>query len=276
MTRTTPISGLPWRAADVPVHEAKRDVVASDSVLFHRLVSSSFLEITASAYTRNLVAYYADDAEIHDWLVRIWEPEEVNHGEAMRRYVEAIWPDYDWSLAYTAFHDEYTRMCRVEDLHGSLALEMVARCVTETETAATYKMLARYTEEPVLCDLLQRMYRDEVRHYGYFLGYFRRYAEIERPSQVRIIHTMLERTSEVGDTDLGTTLEHVQRGWTGRPEVAPCTAADLATACKRIARDHCDYGLARRMLVQPLDWGNDSWRGRAVEQRVRHRIEAMA
>jgi len=79
-----------WSASEVPYHTLDRAEVADDPILFHVLVASSFLESTASLYTQNLIEYYAGDAEIEDWLREIWEPEELKHGLAMRRYVEAI------------------------------------------------------------------------------------------------------------------------------------------------------------------------------------------
>jgi DNA-binding transcriptional regulator PaaX len=67
-------------------------------------------------------------------------------GAAAWRGVEALvrtaWPGFDWEAAYQTFLDQYTPLCTVEQLAGTRALEMAARCVVETGTAAFYRMVS--------------------------------------------------------------------------------------------------------------------------------------
>jgi hypothetical protein len=63
---------------------------------------------------RSAVLYpnpYRGDDEVTAWLSQEWEPEELRHGAALRRYVETAWPEFDWNAAYRAFFAEYSR-CR--------------------------------------------------------------------------------------------------------------------------------------------------------------------
>ena len=80
--------------------------------------------------------------EIVEWLESRWEREELQHGAALKRYVQTAWPDFDWEAAYKLFFAEYSQCCTVEQLAGTRALEMAARCVVETGTATFYRMMS--------------------------------------------------------------------------------------------------------------------------------------
>ena len=67
-----------------------------------------------------------------DWLSGQWEPEELRHGAALKRYVQTAWPEFDWNAAYRGFFEEYSRCCGIEAFAGTRALELAARCVVET------------------------------------------------------------------------------------------------------------------------------------------------
>jgi rubrerythrin len=136
------------------------------------VASASFIEITSDLYTYNLIEYFRDDSEIVEWLENVWQKEELQHGDALRRYVRTAWPDFDWDAAYRDFLAAYTPLCTVDQLARTRALEMAARCVVETGTAAFYRMLSEQSREPVLKQLAARISADEVRHYKHFYSLF--------------------------------------------------------------------------------------------------------
>src|SRR5260370_33747180 len=98
---------------------------------------------------------------------RRWEPEELQHGAALKRYVDAAWPNVDWDGAYQSVFLEYAQTCSMDALEPNRALELAARCVVETGTSSFYTMLAEIDREPVLTQLAARIRADEVRHYKY-------------------------------------------------------------------------------------------------------------
>ena len=110
-----------WSLDDIPYEQIDRSVVGDDEVLFSLIASASFIEITSETYTRNLVAFCAGDDEVVAWLQEGWQHEEVQHGAALRRYVETAWPDFDWESAYRSFLDEYMRVCSIDLLAPSRA-----------------------------------------------------------------------------------------------------------------------------------------------------------
>src|SRR5436190_14157593 len=161
-------AGAKWSIEDIPYQSLVRDRVSDDRRLFDIVASASFIEITSDRYTRTLVEFFAGDGEVAEWLERHWQSEELQHGAALKRYVEAAWPDFDWAEGYRIFLGEYGPTCTVDRLAGTRALEMASRCVIETGTATFYRALANLSREPVLRRLAGEISADEVRHYKHF------------------------------------------------------------------------------------------------------------
>lgn len=247
--------GRSWTLDDIPYARIDRSVIAPDEVLFSLIASASFIEITSETYTRNLAAFCAGDDEVVEWLQQGWEREEVQHGAALRRYVETVWPDFAWEAAYRSFLDEYGRLCIVELYESSRALEMVARCVVETGTSSFYRMLADAAPEPVLRRLASFISRDEVDHYKHFYRYFRLYAERERTSRAAVLKTLVHRTGAVDAEDGAIAFKHVRLA--SRPET-PYRDEEYAAFRRKVrplAQRHYRFDLAVKMLLRPLGLG---------------------
>lgn len=254
--------GASWSIEDIPYHALAPDSVSADRRLFCLVASASFIEITSRLYTHNLVDYFRHDREIVDWLEREWESEELRHGAALKRYVQTAWPDFDWEAAYRTFLAQYTPLCTVEHFAGTRALEMAARCVVETGTAAFYRMLSELSGEPVLSGLAARISADEVRHYKHFYRYFLRYRALERPGRAAVLRALWSRLAAVEAED------------------AFCAFRAVFLACNpdrvfergdyevwrddvlQLVRRHLPHEMAVKMLLKPL--GLHAWVGRAV------------
>lgn len=245
--------GASWSVEDIPYHALVHDRVRGDRRLFHILASAAFIESTSDVYTGNLVRFFHDDDEIVDWLKRRWEPEELQHGAALQRYVRTAWPDFDWEAAYEAFLGEYTPLCAVDRLAGTRALEMAARCVVETGTASFYRMLSDLTEEPVLKDLAARIGADEVRHYKHFYRWFRRYRALERPSRLAVLRTLWSRSADVESEDALYAYKalflRLNPGGTFRMSDYEAYRSDLL----KLAQRHMPHDMAIKMLLKPLE-----------------------
>jgi hypothetical protein len=173
------------------------------------LASASLVEAGSDMYTRNLIEYFGADSGVGRWLTDRWEREELQHGRALRAYVEHAWPEFDWELADRHFLAEYSHYCALEELESSRALELAARCVVETGTATLYRALHDYTDEPVLKDLTARIRADEVRHFKYFYRYFNEYNGIEGKGRWRVLEALLRRIGEIRGEDADCALRHV-------------------------------------------------------------------
>jgi hypothetical protein len=242
---------LPWSMEDIPYDAVERSAVDNEGLLY-LVASASFIEITSDLYTRNLVAFFEDDSGIVDWLTHHWEPEELQHGAALKRYVRVAWPDFDWDAAYRGFVAEYSCHCSVGQLAPTRALEMVARCVVETGTASFYRMLSEMAPEPVLCLIASRIAGDEVRHYKYFYRFFRRYCTRENPGRVAVFKTLLARAMEVDDEDAYTAFKHVYLMCNPDADFERDDYADFRAGVRRLAKDHFPYDMALKMFFRPL------------------------
>jgi hypothetical protein len=244
---------LPWRLADIDFSRLDAARVRDDDTLFFLLATSALVEAATTHYASNLIEYYAGDAQLATWLRAQWQPEELQHGAALRAYVEAVWPEFSWDRAFGGFYPEYAAACTQEELEPSRALEMAARCVVETGTSTLYQTLNTYATEPVLKEITALLKTDEVRHYSYFYDAYRRYCAANgRPPRWRVARALLRRVLEAFDDDGDIAFRHA---WNGRYPERKCTAVDY----KRFQRTmraritpNLPVKMSTKMLLKPL------------------------
>jgi hypothetical protein len=243
---------LRWSVGDIDFSAIDVQRVRGDDTLYFVLATSALVEAATHHYAANLADYYAGDAGLAAWLRAQWQPEELQHGLALRSYTEAVWPEFDWSVAFGGFYPEYAAACTREQLEPSPALELAARCVVETGTATLYQTLHDYTDEPVLRAITARLKSDEIRHYGKFLSAYERFAARERPSRWQVARAEWRRVREAFSDDGQIAFRHAFRGRYParnysdaiyrefqrqlRERIAPCTPVQMTT----------------RMLLKPL------------------------
>ena len=254
--------GASWTMEDIPYAALAHERVRDDRRLFYLVTSASFIEITSDLYTHNLVEYFRHDREIADWLARVWQKEEVQHGAALRRYVETAWPDFDWEAAYRAFLAAYAPLCTVDQLAATRALEMAARCVVETGTATFYRMLSERSREPVLKQLAAKISADEVRHYKHFYRWFLRYQAVERPSRAAVLRALWSRAAEIEAGDAFHAFKAVFLARHPHSEFRKDDYDAYRKAIVQLGKHHYPYGMMVKMLLKPL--GLNAVVGRAV------------
>ncbi len=237
---------------EIPHHALARERVREDALLFYILASASFIEITSDLYTRNLVEFFRHDSEVIEWLENGWESEELQHGAALKRYVETAWPEFDWDATYRSFLDEFSWSARSSSSLAHVALEMAARCVEGTGTAAFYCMLSELTSEPVLGRLAREISVDEVRHYKHFYRYFVCYREREQPSCAAVPQTLWSRIAEVDAEDAFCAFKHVYLARNPGAEFRKCDYEAFRTGARQLAKKHFPHGMAIKMLLKPL------------------------
>jgi len=249
----SPAAPLPWRLEDIDLSVIDRERVRGDETLFYMLATSSFVEIASALYTRNLSTYYSSDQAVLEWLNGHWEHEEIQHGRALRAYVQAVWPEFDWEAANAAFYADYAARCTLEEFESTRALELAARCVVETSTATFYRTLHEYSDEPVLKEITGHIKSDEVRHYSYFWKFFEQYRARERIGRARTLLAIVRRVAEVADDDgliayrHAFAYRHPERTFERRHYDA------FLGEMKRIMRRHYPVEMGLKMLLKPLD-----------------------
>ena len=241
-----------WQLGDLDWAGIDHARIAHDETLFYLLVSASFIETGSDTYTANLAAHYAAWPEVAAWLNERWEREELQHGAALRRYVETVWPSFDWQPAYDAFFAEYVKLCTADELEAHRTLEMVARCVVETGTTTYYHTLRELSPEPVLSDLLGRIRADEVRHYKHFLHYFKQLRQQQPVGRARVARVLYGRLAEMRSSDSDIALRHV---WAHRGALFPRSEDGFEAISQRIyalVSTRLPAEQAVRMLLKPL------------------------
>jgi len=255
-------AGASWSIDDIPYDEVAHDLVRDDRRLFDIVASASFIEITSDLYTRNLIEFFRCDPEIAEWLEHHWEKEELQHGAALKKYVQTAWPAFDWEAAYAQFRIDYGAICTIEALAGTKALVMAALCVVETGTAGFYRMLSDLSPDPVLARLASEISADEVRHYKHFHRYFQRYRALERPSRFAVLRTLLGRAAAVEAEDSFYAFRAVFRGSHPGVEFEPADYHAYRDGVLALVRQHFPHGMAVKMLLKPL--GMSPMVGRAM------------
>lgn len=241
-----------WSVDRIPYDAVDRKMVCDDTVLFYLMSSASLVERASGVYASSLAEFFSDDSEIVDWLVNSWEREELQHGEALTRYVKAAWPDFDWDCAYEGFIAELAPLYTVSRLAPTRALEMLARCFVESGTATYYRMFATLSDEPVLHEVTSKISADEVRHYKHFYRHFLRYREIEKPGRAALLRTLWARSSEIDAEDLVYAVKHIQRVRHPGLRWQRSEYEAVRNASFRRMRQHYPYTMATKMLLKPL------------------------
>ncbi|MBX6419828.1 MAG: ferritin-like domain-containing protein [Sinobacteraceae bacterium] len=242
-----------WTLADIPWHELERDRVADSEELFYMVSTASLIEITTDLYTRNLTQHFAGDEEVAGWLRDGWEPEELQHGQALREYVRRAWPDFDWDAVYRAFLEEYGARCKPEALLPLRSLEMVSRCVVEMGTSTYYTALHHVTDEPVLKRLARHIYEDEIGHYKHFYKYFRRYREREGVTRAQVLGALWHRLKMIEEEDSYIALKHVYAARHPGRRYDKRVYRRVVKRCRRLASPHVPHERSVKMLLKPLD-----------------------
>lgn len=247
-------TGQRWSLDDIPWHAIRHETVAQSEAFFFLVASASLMESATDLYTANLIDFFAGDDEVAAWLEDYWLPEELQHGRALRRYVEAAWPEFEWEPTYRQFVEEFRPFCDVA-LEAARSLEMASRCVVETGTASYYTTLSRASPEPVLAVLARRIVEDEVRHYKHFFRFFRKYREVESPGRAAVVPALWRRLRMSGGDDSFIVLKHVYGSrYPGAPFDTEVYRA-LRGQCRDLVRDHFPYEMSVRMLLKPVALG---------------------
>ncbi|SAL52204.1 ferritin-like domain-containing protein [Caballeronia humi] len=244
---------MPWRIEDIDLSRIDRSKAVSNEHLLLLLCACSFIESGTDLYTSNLSSYFNDDPEISAWLINEWEPEEMQHGRALKSYIHHVWPEFDWDTAFKNFFAEYSLTCSMEDFEKKRALEMVARCVVETGTATLYRAINQCSDEPVLKQITDNIRTDEVRHYKHFFRFFKKYNKIESNGRMAVLGALLRRVLEMKNEDSEIALRHVFA--IRYPDRARDSAynRDLSARVNKLVKRNLSADMCIKMLLKPLD-----------------------
>ncbi|HEV2301904.1 MAG TPA: ferritin-like domain-containing protein [Stellaceae bacterium] len=244
-----------WTLADIPWTAIDHDAMRDNEAMFYLVATASFMEATTDLYTQNLIDHFRGDEEVTTWLADHWLPEELQHGRALRRYVETAWPDFAWEERYRPFVDEFQTYCKRELLEPARGLEMASRCVVEMGTASYYTTLSRASPDRVLALLARRIAEDEVRHYKHFYRYFRKYREADRVPRRAVAPALWRRLRMTDGQDSFVVLKHVYAARHSNAAFDTAVYRGLRRQCRQLIGRHFPHAMSVRMLLKPLGLG---------------------
>jgi hypothetical protein len=244
---------MPWRIEDIDLTRIDRQRAAANEDLLLLLCASSFIESGSDLYTSNLSVFFNGDPEVSDWLNNEWEHEELQHGRALKTYIQYVWPEFDWDTAFHNFFEEYSKTCSFEEFERTRALEMVARCVVETGTATLYRAIGECSDEPVLKEITDNIRSDEVRHYKHFFRYFKKYNQVEGHGRLAVLGALMRRVMEIKNEDSEIALRHVFA--IRYPDRVQDQAynRELTARVNKLVRHNLSADMCVKMLLKPLD-----------------------
>jgi hypothetical protein len=244
---------LPWSIEEFDFSQIDRQRAVANEDLLLLLCAASFIESGTDLYTRNLSLFFVGDSEVSAWLKNEWEPEELQHGRALKAYIAHVWPEFDWETAFHDFFEEYSKTCLLEEFEKTPALEMMARCVIETGTTSLYQAIGKCSDEPVLKAITNNIRADEVRHYKHFYRYFKKYNETEGNSRLEVLGTLMRRVIEIRDEDSAIALRHVLAvRYPGRVNDSEYIRERLRRINALVKRN-LSLDTSVKMLLKPLD-----------------------
>jgi hypothetical protein len=189
-----------WTLDDIPWH--RFDPARLDPGIVAIVKAASLVEYNGRVYAHHLCRVFADDPAFQA-RAREWGAEEVQHGEALARWVALADLGFDFDSAFARFCDGYRiDFDRAHSRRGSRAGEMIARCIVETGTSAYYTALRESAGEPVLEEICRRIAADELRHYRLFYKTLCAYQARERLGRWARLKIAFVRLAESEDDEL--------------------------------------------------------------------------
>ncbi|PJB71289.1 MAG: rubrerythrin family protein [Alphaproteobacteria bacterium CG_4_9_14_3_um_filter_47_13] len=181
------------------------DPAAVSADLLKVIKAAALVEYNASSYADYLCRIFHDDP-VFQATARQWAVEEVQHGEALGRWAQAIDPSWSMDHSMEKFRAGYSPEHFLSNdrisVRGSRSGEMVARCMVETGTSSYYSAIADATDEPVLKEICRNIAADEFRHYKLFYDTLNVYLAKEELSRFSRLKIALGRIAESEDDEL--------------------------------------------------------------------------
>ena len=143
--------------------------VLSESQL-HIAKTICLLESRCDDYADYLRAVFREREQ--NWLDAVdrWNFEECQHGEVLRSLCESAEPGFDFPRTMHAYQELVAyHESTGQSVRGSIAGELVARCVVEALASALYRVLADAAEDATVRAMYSTLAQDEARHFGMFL-----------------------------------------------------------------------------------------------------------
>jgi len=247
--RSTALTMMGQRKPDEDAR--RRAMVRLNGMMFYSVAFASFLESTAPLDTARLMRLAQGHSELRQWLEQVWLPGRAERGRLLREYVETTWQEFDWQSAYEEFCESYRlRTAAHLESHGH-ALELFARCVTETTLAIFYRTLAKGADEPGLRALAAAAARDHLGYFTYFRGAFERLNGGKRAGFTATWRAAVASCRASREVDVAAAFQPLGRHWHGGWVFPELTYPEFLGRLAQLLKRHTTLGPMERLMFRP-------------------------
>jgi hypothetical protein len=223
-----------------------------NGLMFYALTAASFLETAIPLHANALLNVFSADPEVQRWIEQNWWPVKCAHARETRTYVEATWPEFDWSSAYGEFYEAYRPLACLDRDGRSLAREALVRSVAAAQATAFYRCLGTAADNADLRRLLYRMSADES---GHFACFRRLFARLDRGSHLGLLttyRTIVTCATRARDVDVQLAFSRLgSPHWYGGAPFSELDYRDFVLRMGEVVRRHLPLGVAQRLLFRP-------------------------
>lgn len=228
-----------------------RALVRFNPLLFHALAIASLLEASASCRASHLAAAVEAEPDAAHWVANVWRPEREARGRELRAYIEATWPEFDWSGAY----EEFCGACHCCPGHAaglrSPGLGILERCAVESQAAAFYRTIANCADDPALRELARTAAGDHALCFEFFKSRFPCGAGNGRVGFMAACRAVIETSRAARDTDVAVAFHSLGAHWYGTPTVSQLGYQEFLGRMVQLVSRHARLGRMGQLLFYP-------------------------
>lgn len=189
-----------WHLDDIDWDRIEPGLV--DAELLATVKTAALVEGNSQDYVRYLHNVFSDDLLFLPQISQ-WGAEEAQHGKALGRWAEAIDAGFEFAPRLDRFREGYQIPINSgASVRGSLAGELLARCVVESGTCSFYAAIRDHTREPILRQICHYIAQDEARHYQLFFTQYKHYRSRMKIGILQRLRIALGRVMEADDDEL--------------------------------------------------------------------------
>ncbi len=228
-----------------------RALVRFNALIFHGLAAASFLEAAAPGRANGIARAVAAAPHVGRWLVEVWGPQRSARAQALRAYIDAVWPEFDWPAAY----EDFCRLCAQRPgwvaTSTNPALEVLACCVRESQAALFYRAVAAGADDPVLRELAHAAAREHCGCFEVFKAVFEQGARRQPVGFVAGCRAVLATSRAARDIDVAAAFRPLADHWYGTPTVTGLLYQEFLSRMGRLILKHVELGRLERYLFSP-------------------------
>jgi hypothetical protein len=223
-----------------------------NGLVFYGLTAASFLETAIPLHANALLNVFAAEPEVQRWIEQHWWPVKCAHARETRAYVEATWPEFDWSAAYGEFYEAYRAQAGIVHETRRPACEALVRGVAAAQASAFYRCFASAADDTALRQLLQRLGADESAHFACFRRLFARLDRGDRLGLLSTYRTIVACARRARDVDVQLAFTRLGAPhWYGNAPFPDLDYREFVVRMGAVVRRHLSLGAAQRLLFHP-------------------------